>query len=169
MSRQGGDSSPLEGDAPLAVAITPLKLHVNLALKTAGEWSATGSRRGRRVESPHSQSRTSRRPWNLAARPRDGAPHVCLFELRQRARPAVGACQRLGRYQAIGSRRSLLLQTPDGKRPNFRDTIEVAIDMNHAKTVVQGGLRDEQVGDRGPMPHALVMREVVLKAKRSVQ
>ncbi len=63
----------------------------------------------------------------------------------------------------------LLLQTTDGKRPNFRDPVESAIDVNHAQTVVESGLGDEEVGDRGPMPHAVVMREVVLKAKRSVQ
>jgi len=63
----------------------------------------------------------------------------------------------------------LLLQTTDGERPNFRDPVKIAIDMNHAQTVVEGGLGDQEVGDRGPMPHPVVMREVVLKAKRSVQ
>jgi hypothetical protein len=63
----------------------------------------------------------------------------------------------------------LLLQTTYGKRPHFRDPVEIAIDMNHAQTVVESGLGDEEVSDRGPMPHAMVMREVVLEAKRSVQ
>jgi len=62
----------------------------------------------------------------------------------------------------------LLLQTTDGKRPNFRDPVEIPIDMNHAQIVVESGLGDEEVGDRGPMPHSVVMREVVLKAKRPV-
>jgi hypothetical protein len=63
----------------------------------------------------------------------------------------------------------LLLQTTHCKRPNFRDPLEIAIDMNHAQIVVESRLGDEEVGDRGPMPHSVVMREVVLKAKRPVQ
>jgi hypothetical protein len=30
----------------------------------------------------------------------------------------------------------LLSQTTDGKRPNFRDPVEIAIDMNDAQAVV---------------------------------
>ena len=56
-------------------------------------------------------------------------------------------------------------QPPDGQQSHLRDAVVVAIDVNHAQPVVQRGLRDQQVGDRRPVPQAVVVGEVALQRR----
>ena len=41
--------------------------------------------------------------------------------------------------------------------------------MHDTELVVHRGLGDEQVGDRGAVPHAMVVREVVLQLQRTIE
>ena len=41
--------------------------------------------------------------------------------------------------------------------------------MNHTETVMQGSFSDEQVGDRGAMPHAVVVSKVSLQPKGPIE
>ena len=55
------------------------------------------------------------------------------------------------------------------ERSDLRDPLEVAIDVDDTEPVVQGGLGDQQVGNRGAMPHAVVVRQVSLEVERTVE
>ena len=56
----------------------------------------------------------------------------------------------------------LLRQPPNDERTHFGNAIKVTIDVNHTQVVVEGRLSDQQVRDRSAMPHAVVVREVLL-------
>jgi hypothetical protein len=60
-------------------------------------------------------------------------------------------------------------QSANGQRTYFGDPLEVSVDMNHAKAVVQGSFSDEQVGDWRAMPHTMMVRKVSLQSKRSLK
>jgi len=49
------------------------------------------------------------------------------------------------------------------------DPLEVRVDMNDTKAVMQGSLSDEQVGDWRAMPHPMMVRKVSLQPKRPLQ
>src|SRR5438132_1113409 len=56
-----------------------------------------------------------------------------------------------------------------GERADFGDAVEVAVDVDDAEAVVEGGLGDEQVGDGGAMPHAVMVGEVALQGQGPVE
>jgi hypothetical protein len=56
------------------------------------------------------------------------------------------------------------LQSPTSSREStnnegtyFGDSLVVPIDVNDAQAMVEGGLSDQEVGDRGAVPHAMMM------------
>jgi hypothetical protein len=60
-------------------------------------------------------------------------------------------------------------QSANCEGTNLSDSLEVAIDVNHAKAMMQRSFGDEQVRDRRPMPHAVMVRKVSLKPKGAFQ
>lgn len=55
------------------------------------------------------------------------------------------------------------------ERSDLRDPLVVAIDVDDTEAVVQGGLGDQQVGNRGAMPHAVVVCQVSLQVERTIE
>ncbi|MHB2024182.1 MAG: hypothetical protein ACYCO3_12770 [Mycobacteriales bacterium] len=47
--------------------------------------------------------------------------------------------------------------------PHFGDPLIVLVDVPDAESVVQGGFGDEQVGDRDPVSHPVMMRQILLE------
>ena len=64
------------------------------------------------------------------------------------------------------SRRS---QPANDEWTHFGYTIKVAVDMHDAHSVVERGLGDEEVRDGRAVPHAVVVRQVLLESERSVE
>jgi len=60
-------------------------------------------------------------------------------------------------------------QSANGEGTNLGNSLEVAVDMNHAKAMMQSSFCDEQIGDRRPVPHAVMARQVSLKPQGAVQ
>lgn len=58
-------------------------------------------------------------------------------------------------------------QAAHHKRTNFRYPIKVTVEVDHPHAMVKCSLGDEEIGDRGPVPHAVMMREVLLEPKCS--
>jgi hypothetical protein len=63
---------------------------------------------------------------------------------------------------AVRSKRSLE-QPADSKGADLRNSLEIAIDVNDAEPVVQGSASDEEIRDRRPVPHAVVMSQISLE------
>ena len=63
----------------------------------------------------------------------------------------------------------LQFQAVYNERPNFGDAFKIGIHGHYAQTVVQRGLSDQQVRDGDAMPHSVVMCEISLQAKCSVE
>ena len=62
-----------------------------------------------------------------------------------------------------------LAQAARGERSNLRDPLVVGVDVHDAEAVMERGLRDQEVGDRGAMPEPVVMGEVVLEREPSFE
>ena len=45
----------------------------------------------------------------------------------------------------------------------MRDSLEVAVYVNDAESVVQGGASDEEIRDRRSVPHALMVSQIPLE------
>jgi hypothetical protein len=60
-------------------------------------------------------------------------------------------------------------QAANDQGTNFRNAIEVTVDVDHAHAMVERGLGDEEIGDRRPVPHAVVVREVLLEPQCPIE
>ena len=56
-----------------------------------------------------------------------------------------------------------LAQAARHERSNLRDPLVIGVDVHDAEAVMERGLRDQEVVDRGAMPEPVVMGEVVLE------
>ncbi len=55
------------------------------------------------------------------------------------------------------------------QRTDLRNAVKVAVNVHYPHPVVEGCFGDEQVGNRGSVPHSMMMGEVVLKPERPVE
>jgi hypothetical protein len=52
---------------------------------------------------------------------------------------------------------------------HFRDAVEITIDVDHAEAVVKSRLGDQEVWNRRPVPHPMMVGEILLEMKGSVK
>jgi len=62
-----------------------------------------------------------------------------------------------------------LAEAADSKGPDFGDAGIVAVDVHNPKPMMDSRFSDQQVWDRGAVPHSVVMSEVALEHERPLQ
>ena len=77
-------------------------------------------------------------------------------------------CCRL-RFQDAHGITFRLPKTSNGETANLGYTVEVCIYMHDAEPVVEGGLGYEEIGNRDSMPHAVMVGQVPLEPKGSIE
>lgn len=68
-----------------------------------------------------------------------------------------------------GKRTRNSAQSSHNELTHFRDPFVVPVDVDDAESMVQRRLGDQQIGNRCAMPHAVVMREILLKTQRTLE
>lgn len=60
-------------------------------------------------------------------------------------------------------------QPANDKRSNLRYSIKVTVDVHDTHPMMERSLGDEKVWDRRPVPHTMVMCEILLEPQRSIE
>lgn len=60
-------------------------------------------------------------------------------------------------------------ESADWQAADLSDALEVAVDVDDAESMMDGGLSDEQIRDGGAMPHPMVMGECALQGQRPLE
>src|SRR5215467_10438250 len=60
-------------------------------------------------------------------------------------------------------------ESPNDEGTYLRDSLVIPVDVDDPQAMVDSGHSDQEVGDRGAVPHAVVMGQVLLQAKGPVE
>ena len=62
-----------------------------------------------------------------------------------------------------------LPEPPNPKRTHLGDPLVIPVDVDDTQPVVKRSLGDEEIGERRPVPHPMVMGKIPLQIKRPVE